>query len=94
MARKKNIPPLVEKIDAYGELKAEADRIAARMKLLREELIDMIEGSAEGVAYRATVTKSVRTSLDTTKIKAEMGAEWVADHSRETNVVTLSVEKL
>jgi hypothetical protein len=65
-----------EIIDHLGHAKAEAAEIKTREDALKAELIARGISEAEGMLFRVTVTEAARWTLDTDRVKAEMGAPW------------------
>jgi hypothetical protein len=63
-------------IDELGQVKAEAAEIEQREKALKAALIARGVTEAEGALFRATVTESLRETLDAETVKAEMGGAW------------------
>ena len=62
--------------DALGKLKAEAANVKAREDALKAELIARGVAEAEGALFRATVSEAARWTLDSDRVKAEMGEAW------------------
>lgn len=65
---------------ASAELDAAKDAFKARGLLI-----------AEGETFSVMAQKSIRQTLDTAKVKADMGQQWFDDHSRLGEVVTLRI---
>jgi hypothetical protein len=65
---------------AMADLDAAKDAFKARGLLI-----------AEGDTHSVMVQKSVRQTLDTSAVKAEMGQVWFDDHSKLGEVVTLRI---
>ena len=80
-----------ELVDQLGHAKAEAAEVKAREDALRAELIARGVTEAEGVHFRASVSESTRWTLDSARIREEMGELWCTSHSRVSSVVTLRV---
>ena len=65
---------------ATADLDAAKDAFKARGLLI-----------AEGDTHSVMVQKSIRQTLDTSAVKAEMGQVWFDDHSKLGEVVTLRI---
>jgi hypothetical protein len=63
-------------VDELGRVKAEAAEIEMCEKTLKTELIARGVTEAEGALFCATVSQALRETIDTDKVKAEMGAPW------------------
>jgi len=63
-------------VDELGQVKAEAAEIELREKALKAALIARGVTEAEGALFRATVTEALRETIDTERVKVEMGAAW------------------
>jgi hypothetical protein len=64
----------------------------ARRKNFREELIRRGVAEAEGALFRATVPEAVRWTIDSARVKAEMGAAWWDARYRQSLVTTVAVK--
>jgi hypothetical protein len=80
-----------ELVDQFGHVKAEAAEVKAREDALRAELLARGVESAEGMLFRATITEATRWTLDSERIKAELGELWAVAHSKVSTVTTLRV---
>jgi hypothetical protein len=78
-------------VDELGQGKAEAAEIEAREKALKAELIARSVTEAEGALFRATVSEALRETIDTEKVKAEMGASWWSARCKVGIVTTVRV---
>jgi hypothetical protein len=78
--------------DEIGKLCAEIADLEARRKNFREELIRRGVAEAEGVLFRATVSEAVRWTIDSARVKAEMGAAWWDARCRQSLVTTVAVK--
>jgi hypothetical protein len=77
--------------DQLGRLKADAADLKAREDALKAELIRRGATEAEGALFRATLTEAARWTLDTDRVKAEMGEPWYSSHCRVGTSTTLRV---
>jgi len=80
-----------EIVDQLGHVKAEAAEIKAREEALKAALVAKGITEAEGVLFRATVSEALRETLDSDKIREEMGPSWCALHSKIAVVTTVRV---
>ena len=80
--------------DELGTVKAQIADLETREKALRDELIRRGIPAIEGAAYSATITDTVRWTLNTAAVKAEMGAAWYDAHCRQALVTTVAVKAL
>jgi hypothetical protein len=78
--------------DEIGTLCTEIADLEARRKVFREELIRRDVAEAEGTLFRATVSEAVRWTVDSAKVKAEMGAAWWNARCRQSLVTTIAVK--
>ena len=78
--------------DEIGKLCAEIADLEAQRKVFREELIRRDVAEAEGALFRATVSEAVRWTVDSAKVKAEMGEAWWNARCRQSLVTTVAVE--
>ena len=84
--------PAGELADRLGTVKAEIAELELREKALRDELIRRNLSEIEGALYGATVSATVRWTLDTKAVKAEMGSAWYDAHCRQSLVTTVAVK--
>lgn len=80
-----------EIVDQLGNAKTEAAEIKAREDALKAALIAKSVTEAEGVLFRATVSEALRETLDSEKIRGEMGACWCSLHSKFAVVTAVRV---
>jgi hypothetical protein len=86
--------PTGELVDQLGGIKAAIADLQSREKALRDELLARSVSQAEGAQFGAVISQSVRWTLDTKGVKAEMGEVWYDRHCRQTPVTTVSVAPL
>ena len=86
--------PTGDLVDQLGGLKAAIADLEKRQKAVRDELLSRAVEQVEGAQFGATITHSVRWTLDTKAVKAEMGEGWYDKHCRQTAVTTVNVEPL
>ena len=77
--------------DELGALKAEMATLSEREKVLRDEFIRRKLPAVEGALFRATVSESLRQSLDAERVKAEMGMAWYEARCKIAIITTVRV---
>ena len=80
--------------DELGTVKAHIADLELREKALRDELIRRGVSDIEGTVYSATITDTVRWTLNTAALKAEMGLPWYDARCRQSLVTTVAVKAL
>src|ERR1700687_3080717 len=80
--------------DELGRLAFEIAELEGRRKAFREEMIRRGVAEAEGAAFRATVSDAVRWTIDSAKVRAEMGESWWDARCRQSLVTTVAVKAL
>jgi hypothetical protein len=78
-------------VDRLGALKAQLADLKADEEALRGELIARKVEAAEGHLFRAAVTESLRQSLDTEQVKAEVGERWYSSRCKIAVTTTVRV---
>ena len=86
--------PTGDLVDQLGGLKAAIADLEKRQKALPDELLSRAVEQVEGAQFGATITDSIRWTLDTRAVKAEMGEGWYDQHCRQSAVTTVNVEPL
>lgn len=77
--------------DRLGAVKALISQLCVVEAALKESLITAGISEADGAVYRATVSESVRCSLDGTAIRGKMGDSWCAKFEKRSSVTTVRV---
>lgn len=77
--------------DRLGSLKAQLANLKADEEALRGELIARKVEAAEGDLFRCTVTEALRETLDTERVKAELGERWYSAHCKIAVTTTVRV---
>jgi hypothetical protein len=77
--------------DELGAIKSDLADLKAREDALRTELIRRGVSEAEGALFRATVSEATRWTLDTDRVKSEMGAAWYETHCKGSLTTTVRV---
>lgn len=78
-------------VDRLGHLQAIIAQLCDVEADLKAMLRESGEREIDGSTFRATVSEAVRTTLDTTKIRTEMGDAWCAKFERRAVTNTLRV---
>lgn len=77
--------------DLIGDLDRKAKSAVAELDAAKDAFKTAGYLIAEGEAFSVMVQKSIRQTLDTSAVKAEMGQVWFDDHSKLGEVVTLRI---
>ena len=85
-----NMPPGIL-ADLIGKMDREAKNAAAELEAAKDAFKSRGLLIAEGDAFAVMVQKSIRQTLDTTAVKAEMGQQWFDDRSKLAEVVTMRI---
>lgn len=78
-------------VDRLGALKAQLADLKETEEALRGELIARKVEVAEGDLFRCTVTETLRETLDTERVKAELGERWYSAHCKIAVTTTIRV---
>lgn len=78
-------------IDELGGIKAAMADLKSREDILKAQLIERGVKEAEGALFRATLSGAARWTLDTDRVKREMGAAWFDARSKVAMVTSLRV---
>lgn len=82
---------LTATIDALGALKAEIAKLELQEKALKKALADLAPGAYEGELFRLAISQSTRCTLDMDAVREKLSPQFIAAHTRETDVRTLKV---
>jgi hypothetical protein len=77
--------------DAIGALDAQIKALETEKDAARMALIARGSARAEGERFTVSFVTSIRQSLDTAAVKAEMGQQWFDDHSKLAEVTAMRV---
>jgi hypothetical protein len=80
---------LEKTIDDLGVLKAQMAELAKKEKALKAALDDLAPGAYEGALYRLSISESVRETLDMDAVREKLSHQFIAAHTRATEVRTL-----
>lgn len=77
-------------IDTFGVLCAQVADLEAQKKSIRQQLIGELRvGAYEGIAYRVTISESVRETLDMDAVREKLSPQFIAAHTKSTPVITV-----
>ena len=82
---------LASLVDELGALKAAIAELTDKEKELKTIIAASGYAELDGALYRATVSLSERTTLDTEKVRALLSSEQIAAVSRVTETTTVRV---
>lgn len=82
---------LATTIDALGALKAQIAELQVQERALKAALDDLAPGAYEGNTFRVSISDSVRATLDMDAVRAKLSPQFIAAHTRETEVRTIKV---
>jgi hypothetical protein len=77
--------------DLIGDLDRKAKSASAELDAAKDAFKAAGYLIASGEAFSVQVQKSIRQTLDTSAVKAEMGQVWFDDHSKLGEVITLRI---
>lgn len=86
MEEKEDSVTIEATVDRLGRVRSELDALAGEEKELRDRLLAVGAAEIDGSVYRASISTSIRWSLDTGAAKTALGQEWVDAHSRQSIV--------
>ena len=75
--------------DELGEVRCEISALQTREKVLRAEFVKRGLAQASGNRFTVTRIDATRWSLETAKVKEEMGEDWFSARCRLSPTVTL-----
>lgn len=78
--------------DKIGQLTAQIEVLTKELDALKKEAKDSGLDEIVGQVFVVTVGNSVRASLDTAKVKKELGQQWYDDHCKLAEVTTVRVK--
>lgn len=76
--------------DLGAELKRAVDKANKALSDIKARIVDSGQSEIKGAYFRATVSQTVRWSLDSSAIKAEMPEDWVNARSKQSLVKSVS----
>ncbi len=78
-------------VDQLGALQAQIATLEAEAKKIKQVLIAKGEGAYEGELFRAVVSASERNTLDMDAVRAKLSPQFIAAHTKTTEVVAVRV---
>lgn len=81
----------IREIDELGTLQAEADLLNKRISAIKDKIKKSDLSELKGNIYTASVSRSVRTTLDTAKAKLILG-DRVKECQKESEVVSIRIK--
>jgi regulator of replication initiation timing len=78
--------------DKIGQLSAQIDVLTKELDALKKQAKDSGLDEIVGQVFVVTVGNSIRASLDTAKVKQELGQQWYDDHCKLAEVTTVRVK--
>lgn len=82
---------LAAAVDEIGLLKAQIAPLEAKLKAAQAKLKEHGDGRYEGTLWAATVSTSERESLDLDAVREKLSRQFIAAHTRTSEVVTVKV---
>jgi regulator of replication initiation timing len=78
--------------DQIGQLDAQIKVLTEQLETLKKQAKDSGLEEIVGQVFVVSVGNSIRASLDTTKVKKELGQQWYDDHCKLAEVTTVRVK--
>ncbi len=80
-------------VDELGALRAQESALGDRDKEISAALIGAlgVGGEAEGQLFRVVIVQQDRTTLDQAAVRGALSEQFIADHSKTTQVVFVKV---
>ena len=78
-------------IDQLGRIKAKIAALTLIETGLRGQIVEMGVGAHEGDLFRATVSKSIRETLDMKAVRKKLSPQFIKANTNKTPVITVSV---
>lgn len=77
--------------DLIGDLDCQAKALEAELKAAKDALKARGADKVDGTRFSVTFSASIRQTLDSAAVKAEMGQTWFDDRSKLAEVLTCRV---
>ena len=78
--------------DQIGQLDAQIKVLTEQLEALKKQAKDSGLEEIVGQVFVVSVGNSIRASLDTAKVKKELGQQWYDDHCKLAEVTTVRVK--
>jgi hypothetical protein len=80
--------------DQIGQLDAQIKLLTKQLELLKAEAKATGFNEIVGTVFVVSISKDIKATLETAKVRAEMGQKWYDDHCKLSEVSTLRVKPL
>lgn len=77
--------------DQIGQLDAQIKVLSKELEALKAQAKASGLNEIEGRLFIVTISKDIKATLETAKVRAEMGQKWYDDHCKLSEVSTLRV---
>ena len=78
--------------DQIGQLDAQIKVLTEQLETLKKQAKDSGLEEIVGQVFVVSVGNSIRASLDTAKVKKELGQQWYDDHCKLAEVTTVRIK--
>jgi regulator of replication initiation timing len=78
--------------DQIGQLDAQIKVLTEQLETLKKQAKDSGLEEIVGQVFVVSIGNSIRASLDTAKVKKELGQQWYDDHCKLAEVTTVRVK--
>lgn len=78
--------------DQIGQLDAQIKALTERLNTLKAEAKATGFDEIVGTVFVVSISKDIKATLETAKVRAEMGQQWYDDHCKLSEVSTLRVK--
>lgn len=78
--------------DQIGQLDAQIKVLSKELEALKAQAKASGLNEIEGRVFIVTISKDIKATLETAKVRAEMGQKWYDDHCKLAEISTLRVK--
>lgn len=78
--------------DQIGQLDAQIKALTEQLNTLKEQAKASGLDQIEGQVFVVTISKDIKATLETAKVRQELGQQWYDDHCKLQEVTTLRVK--
>jgi len=78
--------------DQIGQLDAQIKALTEQLETLKAQAKASGLDEIEGRIFTVSIGTSIRASLDTTKLKKELGQQWYDDHCKLAEITTVRIK--
>ena len=78
--------------DQIGQLDAQIKALTEQLNALKDQAKASGLDQIEGRVFVVSISKDIKATLETAKLKQEMGQQWYDDHCKLAEVTTLRVK--